>query len=164
MSLADWMDPTFSDGVVRAVLEMCAENAEWEFMTLTKQPQRLADFAYPNNVWVGVTVTRQGQVNPVEGALAGVDAAVRWVSFGPLHGPVELARLGLVDLSVVGAERKTARRAAVKPTEAAWVDRLRVQARSVRAAVWERENLDVRLCEMPPPRHDPGRHAVRGAA
>ena len=164
MSQADWMDPSFPDGVVQSVLAMCAENPEWEFLTLTKQPDRLAAFEYPDNVWVGVTVTRQGQVAGMESAFAGLDATVRWVSFEPLHGPVALARPDLVDLYVIGAERKTAQRPRVKPTEAAWVDGLRMQARSVGAAVWEKENLDVRLREMPEPRRGSDRHVFRRRA
>ena len=151
-SQADWMDPCFPDAVVRATLDACRAHPEWEFLTLTKQPQRLADSEYPPNVWVGVTVTRQGQVAPMEAALSRVEAPVRWVSFEPLHGPVELSRPELVDLYVIGAERKTAQRPRVKPTEAGWVDGLRMQARSVGAAVWEKENLDARLREMPTPR------------
>lgn len=159
MSQADWMDPSFPDAAVEAVLDMCASNPAWEFLTLTKQPGRLATFAYPDNVWVGATVTRQGQVAGMEAAFAGLDAAVRWVSFEPLHGPVRLSRPDLVDLYVIGAERKTAQRARVKPTEAAWVDGLRMQARSAGAAVWEKENLVARLREMPEPRRGAARRA-----
>ena len=151
-SQTDWMDPSFPDWVIQATLDMCAENPEWTFMTLTKQPERLADFEYPDNVWIGITVTRQGQVAAAEEAFAEIDAAVRWVSFEPLHGPVVLAHPELVDLYVIGAERKTRQREAVKATEAAWVDALRMQARSVGASVWEKENLHVWLREMPEPR------------
>lgn len=52
---------------------------------------------------------------------------------------------------MIGAERKTAQRV-VKETEAEWVDALRMQARSVGAAIWEKANLHVWLREMPEPR------------
>ncbi len=151
-SQTDWMDPSFGDDVIQAELDMCRANPEWEFLTLTKQPARLKDFEFPPNVWVGVTVTRQGQVRAMEEALAEVEAAVRWVSFEPLHGSVALSRPELIDLFVIGAERKTAQRKSVKATEAAWVDALRLQARAVGAAVWEKDNLRVHLREMPEPR------------
>lgn len=156
MSQGDWMDPAFNDEIVQAVLDMCAANPEWEFMTLTKQPERLKDFTYPPNVWVGVTVTRQGQVKGAEEAFAAIDASVRWISFEPLHGHVVLSQPELVDLYVIGAERKTNQRPEVKATLAQWVDALRLQARGVGAAIWEKENLDVRLREMPTPRRHNG--------
>jgi len=153
-SQADWMDPSFPDPVIHATLKMCRDNPEWEFMTLTKQPERLVDFEFPDNVWVGVTVCRQGQVAPAEEAFARVEAAVRWVSFEPLHGSVVLSRPNLVDLYVIGAERKTNQRMKVKETKPEWVDALRLQARSVGASIWEKENLNARLREMPTPRRE----------
>jgi protein gp37 len=152
-SMTDWMDPHFPDAVVQAVLDMCAANPEFEFMTLTKQAARLKDFTFPDNVWVGATVTRQGQAKEVEDAFASIDAAVRWISFEPLHGHVELEHPENVDLFVIGVERETdQRRGNVKGTAADWVDSLRLQARRVGAAIWEKENMNVRLREMPTPR------------
>ena len=163
-SQTDWMDPSFPDWVIQATIDMCAANPDWTFMTLTKQPERLADFEYPDNMWIGVTVTRQGQVKGAEEAFSKIDAAVRWISFEPLHGPVVLKKPDLVDLFVIGAESKTRQRKAVKWTKAAWVDALRLQARSVEAAVWEKENLRVWLREMPEPRHRTSRPAAEDAS
>jgi protein gp37 len=82
-SLARWLTYSVA-GVPRewieAVLEQVAANPQWTFLFLTKFPQRLAEFDFPINAWVGTTVDAQARVRNAEVAFAKVRATVRWLS------------------------------------------------------------------------------------
>ena len=150
-SMGDWMDPAFPDVVVQAMLNMCSLFPSWTFMTLTKRPARLKRFRFPPNVWLGVTVTDQSMVGPMERAFAQVQASVRWVSFEPLLGPIVLSRPELIDLFVIGSQTAANGQPAIQPSPY-WVEALKAQARFVGAMIWEKTNLHAPLMETPEPR------------
>lgn len=149
-SMGDLFLGNVDDVYIEEVLAVIAENPAWTFMLLTKHAVRLPEFEFPPNAWVGASVVDQRWVEPTEKAMAEVKASVRWVSCEPLRGPVEFSRPELLDLFVIGAQSKTKGEPAFQP-EAEWVEGLRAQARSVGAAVYEKENLEARLKEMPEP-------------
>jgi len=59
------------------------------FLVLTKRPQEITPdlLDFPSNVWLGVTVEGPATLRRLD-ALARVEAALRFVSFEPLLGPV----------------------------------------------------------------------------
>lgn len=110
------------------------------WMLLTKRSHRLAAFAswlrhkgqeWPDNLWVGTSVTNQASVTRVEHLLK-VPARVRYVSAEPLWGPVDLSPwLGLgIHLVIVGGQ--SGRDA--KPFDLAWAGSLRDQCRAAGVA------------------------------
>jgi len=82
---------------IESVLDVC-RRAHWhQFQLLTKNPQRLKDFSFPQNIWIGVsapptsmmgktlTFTQQKQmVKVMLKALHQVDAQIKWMSIEPL--------------------------------------------------------------------------------
>jgi len=84
------------------------ESASWHvFQVLTKRAERLENVAskliWPGNLWVGVTVESQRHTDRIK-KLSGVPAAVRFVSFEPLLGPIKQMDLGAIDWAIVGGE------------------------------------------------------------
>jgi protein gp37 len=82
--------------------------ASWHiFQVLTKRADRLAALAnrleWPQNLWVGVTVESQQYTDRIK-KLSMVPAAVRFVSFEPLLGPIRELDLNGVDWAIVGGE------------------------------------------------------------
>ena len=58
------------------------------FPAFIKNPERIPQIQFPDNVWVGTTVTNEnGDWKNVE-EIKKVDAKVRFVSFEPLLGPL----------------------------------------------------------------------------
>lgn len=147
-SMGDLFGKWIPDAFIEEVLDVIRQHPEWTFKVLTKYPGRLPRFEYPENLWVGASVTCQSEVAHTEAAFEQVRASVRWVSCEPLQAPVTFSRPELFDLIVIGARTAANGLPAFQP-EAAWVDALRMQARSVGAAVYEKENLHVRLKEFP---------------
>lgn len=84
-----------------------------DWLLLTKRPENLqamgmkvdnlnaSRVAFPSNVWLGVSCWDQASADRNIRLLLETRAAVHWVSFEPLLGPVKVPRLGL---AVVGCE------------------------------------------------------------
>ncbi len=69
----------------RKVLGAIETNFYDRFYLLTKQPQNLIKFSpFPDNCWVGVTVTNNKQVTPAFESLSNIEAKVKYLSFEPL--------------------------------------------------------------------------------
>ena len=152
-SMGDLFGKWVPDAFIEEVLDVIRRHPEWTFKALTKYPKRLPDFEYPENLWVGTSVVSQNYVAAVEEAMADVRAAVRWVSCEPFLTPIVFSRPELFDLYVIGARTKANGLPELQP-EPAWVDALRLQARSVGAAVFEKANLRVHLREFPTPKSE----------
>lgn len=94
------------------------------FQLLTKRADRLAKLAdklsWPHNLWVGVTVELQQYIDRID-KLRQVPAAVRFVSFEPLLGPVKSLRLDNINWAIVGGESGPHAR----PMEATWAKTIR---------------------------------------
>jgi len=96
-SMGELFDPALSFAVARdvyAIAELCRQHL---FMVLTKQSARarrfhdewFADHPAVRNLWLGVSVTSQADANDRLPALQRCEAAVRFVSYEPVHGPVD---------------------------------------------------------------------------
>src|SRR5262249_52669125 len=55
---------------IKAVFAAMRENPQWNFLCLTKFPQRMAEFEIPANAWMGTTVDLQARVANAEAAFA----------------------------------------------------------------------------------------------
>jgi protein gp37 len=102
--------------------------AHWhQYQLLTKRSARLAELspclAWPPNVWAGVTVENADYVSRIDD-LRQAGAAVRFVSFEPLLGPVPHLDLRGIHWVIVGGESGPGAR----PMREAWLRSLRDQA------------------------------------
>jgi protein gp37 len=80
------------------------------FYLLTKQPQNLIKFSpFPENCWVGVTVTNADMYLPAMEVLDVIEAKVKYISFEPLlENPNDFCEqwsedLGVLDWLIIGA-------------------------------------------------------------
>lgn len=100
------------------------QSAHWhEFQILTKRPGRmrqiLSDVPILPNVWLGTSVENADHVARLDD-LRATPAAIRFVSFEPLLGPVGEVDLGGIAWAIVGGESGPGAR----PMETAWVESL----------------------------------------
>jgi protein gp37 len=121
--LCDLFHKDVSDATIRRVFEAMARHEQHTFLVLTKRPERLATeflatestedteikeiknrkLKIENNLWLGVSVCVESEKHKID-ALRKVPAAHRWVSFGPLLGPVDQVNLAGIDWLVMEAE------------------------------------------------------------
>jgi protein gp37 len=106
-SMSDLFQEKISATFVRQVWQIM-EEAHWHtFQILTKRPKRMAalcaDLPLLHNVWLGASVENADYVSRLDD-LRQVKAAVRFVSFEPLIGPVGAADLTGIEWAIVGGE------------------------------------------------------------
>lgn len=106
-SMSDLFHRDVPTDFIGRVLDVC-RRAHWhQFQILTKRTQRLAreasDFDWPPNVWIGTSIESQDYVFRAD-HLRQVEAAVRFVSFEPLIGPVHKIDLTRIEWAIVGGE------------------------------------------------------------
>lgn len=102
-SMSDTFHKDITDQQIKDILDECEWNDPNSFQILTKRAERLPDFNYPFNVWLGVTVEHPKYKNRIE-YLKKTNAKIKFLSCEPL-----LADLGELDLSgidwvIVGGE------------------------------------------------------------
>lgn len=88
------------DWIVKVRVVMHHDNRH-RYLLLTKNPRRYAEFEWPDNVWIGTTVTSQEDANERIPPLLAAEAKHRFVSLEPLRGPVDLARVVYDNMSVI---------------------------------------------------------------
>jgi protein gp37 len=124
-SMSDLFHEDVPEEFIHQVFEVMADTPQHRYQVLTKRSKRLERMAgrldWPPNVWMGVSVESQKYAFRVK-HLAGVPAAVRFLSVEPLLGPVEL---DLADMHwvIVGGESGPRSR----PPQAEWVRSIRDQ-------------------------------------
>jgi protein gp37 len=151
-SMADlygrWVPQEWIDRVHAA----CIDNPQWEYLMLTKFPERYVGLKLPGTAWLGTSVDTQKRVRLAEQAFAQIprdDVRVRWLSLEPLREPLRFNDLTMFDWVVIGSQTQTVQPTGVVPAFAPpfeWVARLVAQAREAGCRVYLKPNL----------RHAPG--------
>jgi len=89
-SMGELFDPYVPDEWIRAVLAVTQIHTQHTFQLLTQRPKRAALFAFPPNVWVGVTVTDDHPSSQAQLInLRRVQSPVHFVSYEPLLSRIE---------------------------------------------------------------------------
>jgi protein gp37 len=106
--------------------------ASWhQFQVLTKRSDNLLEMspsiAWPENVWMGVSVERQDYVSRIDD-LRETGAAVKFLSLEPLLGPLQDLELRAIDWVIVGGESGPGAR----PMDEEWVLEIKAQCRKAK--------------------------------
>ena len=147
-SMADLFGEWVPQDWIDAVLNAVRETHQWIYVFLTKNPGRMIDIDWPDNVWVGATVDCQARVRPTEETFRQVVAPVRFVSCEPFLEPIEFSSMELFDWVIIGGRSKSTGAPAFQP-DRLWVEDLVVQARHCGCSVYFKTNLTVRPREYP---------------
>jgi protein gp37 len=106
------------------VFDVMQRSSRHCFQILTKRSERLARLSprlpWPDNVWMGVTVENDDYAYRIED-LKQTGAAVKFISFEPLIGPVSHVGLDDIDWAIVGGESGPSAR----PMQPEWVMEIR---------------------------------------
>src|SRR5262249_55475389 len=125
---------------IEAVLTQVRSAKDWNFLFLTKFPNRMAEFDFPKNAWVGTSVDLQVRVKAAEKAFAGVNAKVKWLSIEPLLEPIKFERLDLFQWMVIGGASKSTKTPEWKPPSK-WIYDLTKQADEAGCKYYAKSNL-----------------------
>jgi protein gp37 len=147
-SMADLFGKWVEQEWIDAVLAEVRAAPQWNFLFLTKFPQRLAEIDWPRNAWVGTTVDEQYRVDIAEKAFRRVQAPVKWLSCEPLRERLTFGSLEMFDWVVLGGQSKSRQAPAFQPPWE-WVEHLHAQARRAGCLIYYKPNLEARPQEYP---------------
>lgn len=122
-SMSDLFHPKVSDSFIQAVWTVMRDTPQHEYQILTKRPERMAEVVRDKigtvlpNVWLGTSIENQDVADRVE-PLRKTPAAIRFISFEPLIGPVGHIDLTGIDWAIVGGESGRSAR----PIREEWID------------------------------------------
>jgi len=127
-SMSDLFQDEVPDEFIARIWEVMAA-ADWHiFQILTKRPCNMLNVVRQRrleqlpNVWLGTSVESQGYASRID-VLRQVPAAVRFISFEPLIGPVGKIELTQIHWAIVGGESGPRARS----MNAEWVEDIRHQ-------------------------------------
>jgi protein gp37 len=143
--MADLFGEWVPDEWIESVLNQVSVHSKWNYLFLTKNPERLVNIYWPANAWVGATVDTQARVARTEEAFRKIKAEVKWVSCEPLREKVTFTSLELFDYIAIGAQTGPRER----QPDWRWVESLQWQARKARCGIFWKSNLTVRPREFP---------------
>jgi len=152
-SMADLFGKWVPEEWIFQVFQAVKLSPEWNFLFLTKFPQRLQEIndklgGFPDNVWVGTTVDTQSRVSLAEKSFKNIQAKVKWLSIEPMLEPLNFESLDMFDLIAIGGQSRTTKEPEFQP-EWFWVESLMKQARESNTSVYFKENLKARPKELP---------------
>lgn len=119
---------------------------EWQYITLTKFPDRYPGLEMPPGAWVGTSVDEQKRVRIAQRAFEKLpEGIVKWLSLEPLLEPLQFDDLSMFDWVVIGAQTGTNQpgKGYVPPfaPPIEWVARLIVQAKDAGCKLHLKPNL-----------------------
>lgn len=139
-SMADLFGKWVPNAWIEAVLQTVSDNPQWNFLFLSKFPQKMREFEFPDNAWVGTSVDKQGAVARAESAFTGIKAKVKWLSCEPMLERLTFKSLGMFDWVVIGGASKSTQSDAFNPPFE-WVSHLVNQCEASNAKVYMKTNL-----------------------
>jgi protein gp37 len=136
----EWVPQEWIDAVFNATLKA----PEWEYLFLTKFPQRYRRINLPPRAWFGASVDIQKRVKVTEKVMPELDVDVRWLSAEPMLEPLNFSDLSWCDLLVIGAQSSTRQPHGFVPAFAPpfkWAMDLIAQADAAGVPVYMKPNL-----------------------
>jgi protein gp37 len=138
-SMSDFFLPEVPDGVRQQMIDVMRDTPQHRYLILTKRPSHARRFAFPDNVWLGVSVENRSTLYRLD-LLREAEASVKWVSFEPLLEDVGAVNLDGIDWVVVGGESGPH----FRPMDHAWARNLRDQARAAGIAFYFKQSAGIR--------------------
>lgn len=141
-SMADlfgaWVPQDWIDQVVRAT----KENEQWEYLYLTKFPQRYDRLDLPSTGWIGASIDTQQRLKPTMAAMQKVSGVkVKWLSLEPLLEPLHFDSLEGIDWIVIGAQSQNIGQNESFAPHFEWVMDIVTTAKRDGCKVWLKTNL-----------------------
>jgi protein gp37 len=112
-SMGDLFGKWVPDEWIDKVFVACRAAPWWEYLFLTKFPQRYVELlekgvAFPETSWLGTTVDCQDRVKIAETAFAKISGVrVKWLSVEPMLERLKFRDLSVFDFIVIGSQSAT---------------------------------------------------------
>lgn len=104
-SMWDWNCKANKDEWLNLIISKMMQCSQHTFIILSKRPEGYADWNFPKNVWLGISITCQEDIYRIEELMATDNDNLKFLSIEPLRGfidyPFEKKEIGWI---ICGAE------------------------------------------------------------
>jgi protein gp37 len=138
-SMADLFGRWVPDEWIEKVFDSCRQSPEWDYLFLTKFPNRYVNLEFPETAWIGTSVDEQKRVANAEKAFSQFDAKVKWLSVEPMREPIVFNDLSMFHWVVIGGQSRSSGDIERHP-EWEWAFDLAVQAKRAGCKVYFKPN------------------------
>ena len=121
-SMSDTFHKDVPDEYIYSLLQCLNMYGHVKFQVLTKRAERLPNFSYPENIWLGVTVEKAKYKSRID-YLRKTDAKIKFLSCEPLLEDLGELDLSGIDWVIVGGESGNKAR----PMHPEWVKNIQKQ-------------------------------------
>ncbi|MDI6886709.1 MAG: DUF5131 family protein [archaeon] len=124
------------------IIEVAYDCKLHTFIFLTKQPTYIQIGRYPQNVWIGVTITSQKEIWRAEALSSDfIQAKIKFASFEPLHSSINIDPVAFLSLDwiIIGAETGN-RKDKIIP-KGSWIQNIIEQASDCGIPIFMKDNL-----------------------
>jgi len=122
--------------LIMRVVEKCPQHT---FQFLTKSPEGYNGWEFPENCWLGVTVTESGQLDKLAQSDFFKTPNFKFISFEPLLGPIHDQLPGSVSWIILGA--MTGSHSEAHKPDPIWIQNILLKAAQNKTAVFLKNNL-----------------------
>lgn len=140
-SMADLFGKWVPDEWIQKVFSAAMTAPEWEYMFLTKWPNRYKMLTDLPKAWFGASVIKQSDVARVEREMQSFETTgIKWVSLEPMLEPIVFSDLSWCDVVVIGSQTAANGQPAFAP-DFAWVVDVFIQCRAANVKFYMKPNL-----------------------
>jgi len=154
VSMGDLLGKWVPENWIFEILESVEKSPEWNFLILTKNPQRYLEFTWPDNCWLGATADNQQRMNIALEVFSMLDHPIKFLSCEPLMEKITLftstkniVKIPIHWIIIGGRSKSTGMNEGQPKWE--WVESLLDEARSLDIKVYFKPNLTIRPKEYP---------------
>jgi hypothetical protein len=136
--LGEWVPNEWVEAIIRAM----ADNPRFNYLILTKSPERLPEFTWPRHCWLGTSIDVQERVAPAEQVFAQLQGMVDvlWISVEPMWEELTFKHLEYWDFLAMGGATPGPKTPAWYPPHR-WIWQLEEAAEANGVKVYEKANL-----------------------
>ena len=128
------------DEWIRQIIEVVEKCPQHIFMFLTKDPERYKEFTFPENAWLGVSVSKMEHAWKISQLFGNNNGCKKFVSLEPILGDMNRAYFYEIDLVIIGAMTGPN----PDPVNRAWFNELRIDN------IFYKENIRRQVTGLPP--------------
>jgi protein gp37 len=138
-SMWDWNSKGVEEDWLFPIIAKMSECSQHTFQILTKRPEGFSRFIFPENVWLGTSITSSNDMNRVHQLKQSNNDNIRFVSMEPLLGPIDMW-LDELDWIIIGAE--TGHRKGKIVPHSSWIKRIIQNAKTENISIFIKNNLE----------------------
>ena len=138
-SMWDWNVNGIEKDWLIDILNKMKECPQHTFQILSKRPERYSRFEYPNNVWLGTSITTTEDKYRVTDLLNFNSKNVKFISIEPIHERIDFW-FSKINWIIVGAETGS-RKNKIIP-EKKWIESILKNARAENIPVFIKDNVN----------------------